>query len=42
MEQPGFWDDLVKSTSVSKQLKELQDSLEQYGKLEQDFFQISN
>lgn len=40
MEQPGFWDDLVKSTSVSKQLKELQDSLEQYGKLEQDFSDI--
>lgn len=40
MEQPGFWDDLVKSTSVSKQLKELQDSLEQYEKLEQDFSDI--
>ena len=33
----GFWDDVAKSTSVSRQLKELQDSLEEYQKLEQDF-----
>ena len=37
MEQPGFWDDVAKSTSVSRQLKKLQDSLEEYQKLEQDF-----
>ena len=40
MEQPGFWDDVAKSTSVSRQLKELQDSLEEYQKLEQDFSDI--
>ena len=40
MEQPGFWDDVAKSTSVSRQLKKLQDSLEEYQKLEQDFSDI--
>ena len=41
MEQPGFWDDVAKSTSVSRQLKKLQDSLEEYQKLEQDFSDIA-
>ncbi len=40
MEQSGFWDDIVKSTAVSKKLKELQDSLEKYNKLETDFSDI--
>ena len=40
MEQPGFWDDVAKSTAVSRELKELQDSLEKYNKLETDFSDI--
>ncbi len=40
MEQPGFWDDVAKSTETSRKLKELQDSLEKYNKLETDFSDI--
>lgn len=40
MEQPGFWEDVQKSTTTSKKLKELQDSLEKYNSLERDFSDI--
>ncbi len=40
MEQSGFWDDAKASAAVSKQLKNLQDSLETYNKLATDYADI--
>lgn len=37
MEQPGFWDDVDKSREVSKELKDLQELVDGYKKLELDF-----
>lgn len=40
MEQPGFWDDVNKSRKVSKELKELEDLVDGYNKLETDYSDI--
>jgi peptide chain release factor 2 len=37
MEQPGFWDDTDNSREVSRELKGLQDLVDGYRKLEEDF-----
>lgn len=40
MEQPGFWDDVDKSREVSRELKGLQDLVDNYRKLENDYADI--
>ena len=40
MEQPGFWDDVNESREVSKELKGLQDLVDNYKKLENDYVDI--
>ena len=40
MEQPDFWDDIDRSREVSKELKGLQDLVENYKKLENDYVDI--
>ncbi len=40
MEQPGFWDDVAKSRNISRELKELEDSVSGYQKLENDYEDI--
>lgn len=37
MEEPGFWDDAEKSTSLMKEMKNLKDTVDQYKKLEQGY-----
>lgn len=40
MEQPDFWDDIDRSREVSKELKGLQDLVDNYKKLENDYVDI--
>jgi peptide chain release factor 2 len=40
MEQPDFWNDINNSKKVSRELKQLETSVEEYEKLEQDFSDI--
>ncbi len=40
MEQPGFWDDVTNSRNVARELKELEDSVAGYEKLETDYSDI--
>ena len=40
MEQPDFWDDIDRSREVSKELKGLQDLVDNYKKLENDNVEI--
>lgn len=40
MEQPSFWDDVDRSREVSRELKNLQDLVDNYKKLENDYLDI--
>lgn len=37
MQEPGFWDDIEESGRVNKEMKNLKDTLEDFGHLEQEF-----